>query len=106
MDKNKRKRLTSAGWKIGTVGDFLGLSDAEERMVELRVSLAAELRERRSRAGLTQAEFAGRLKSSQSRVAKMELGDPTVSLDLLVRALFVIGTTPRELATAIKSRVA
>jgi len=106
VDKNKRRRLQADGWKVGGVGEFLGLTDAEEVMVELRASLAAELQERRSRAGLTQAQLAARLKSSQSRVAKMEAGDPTVSLDLLVRALFVIGTTPRQLASAIQSRVA
>jgi ribosome-binding protein aMBF1 (putative translation factor) len=106
MDKNKRRRLQAAGWKVGSVGEFLGLTAAEEQMVELRASLAAELQERRNRAGLTQAQLAARLKSSQSRVAKMEAGDPTVSLDLLVRALFVIGTTPRQLASAIDSRVA
>lgn len=106
MDKNKRRRLQAAGWKVGSVGEFLGLTAAEEQMVELRASLAAELQVRRNSAGLTQAQLAGRLKSSQSRVAKMEAGDPTVSLDLLVRALFVIGTTPRQLASAIESRVA
>ena len=106
MDKNKRRRLQAAGWKVGSVGEFLGLTAAEEQMVELRASLAAELQERRNTAGLTQSQLAALLKSSQSRVAKMEAGDPTVSLDLLVRALFVIGTTSRQLASAIESRVA
>jgi hypothetical protein len=39
--------------------------------------------------------------SSQSRVAKMEAGDPTVSLDLLVQGLLAAGATRREIADAL-----
>jgi hypothetical protein len=41
------------------------------------------------------------LKSSQSRVAKMEAGDPTVSLDLLVKSILALGASNRELAAII-----
>jgi hypothetical protein len=40
------------------------------------------------------------LKSSQSRVAKMECGDPTVSLDLLVKSLLAIGVSKESIAKA------
>lgn len=103
MDKMKRKRLEAAGWEVGSPADFLGLSSDEKAFVELKLSLSAKLKERRQRQKLSQAELARRLRSSQSRIAKMEASDPTVSLDLLVRALLATGATKREIANAIAS---
>jgi len=99
--KDKKARLERAGWKVGTVRELLGLSEAEEALVELKLILSRGLRERRARRKLTQAQLARLLKSSQSRVAKMEAGDPSVSLDLLIRSLLAMGTTQRELAQVI-----
>ena len=101
MRKAKRARLERSGWKVGTVRDLLGLSKAEEALVELKLILSRGLRERRARRRLTQAQLARLLKSSQSRIAKMEAGDPSVSIDLLIRSLLVMGTTQRELAQVI-----
>ena len=101
MKKDKRTRLERAGWKVGTVRELLGLSRAEEALVELKLILSRGLRERRARRRLTQAQLARLLKSSQSRVAKMESGDPSVSIDLLIRSLLAMGTTQKELAHVI-----
>ncbi len=101
MDANKRKTLEAAGWKIGGASEFLGLSPEESAYIELKLTLSNALRERRKQQRLTQVELAARLKSSQSRVAKMEAGDPSVSLDLLVRSLLTTGITPRGLAQII-----
>ncbi len=101
MRKDKRLRLERAGWKVGTVGEFLGLSATEEALVELKLTLSRGLKERRARRNLTQAQLAKLLKSSQSRVAKMEAGDPSVSIDLLIRSLLVMGATPKDLANVI-----
>ena len=101
MKKAKRARLEAAGWKVGTVRQFLGLSDEEAAFVDLKLALARNLRSRRVRKGLTQNQLAELIESSQSRVAKMEAGDRTVSLDLLVRSLLAMGTTKRELARII-----
>jgi len=101
MRKAKRARLERSGWKVGTVRDLLGLSKAEEALVELKLILSRGLRERRARRRLTQAQLARLLKSSQSRIAKMEAGDPSVSIDLLIRSLLAMGTTQRELAQVI-----
>ena len=103
MKKAKRARLEAAGWKVGTVRQFLGLSDEEVAFVDLKLALARSLRSRRERKGLTQNQLAELIESSQSRVAKMEAGDRTVSLDLLVRSLFAMGTTKRELARIIST---
>jgi predicted XRE-type DNA-binding protein len=103
MNKAKRKRLERKGWKVGSAEEFLGLSAEESRYLELKFELSRQLRERREQRNLTQVQFARRLQSSQSRVAKMEAGDPSVSLDLLVRSLFSLGTSKRDLARIIAS---
>ena len=81
--------------------DLLGLSDQEERYIELKVALSQCLKHRRQKSQLTQAELARLVRSSPSRIAKMESGDPTVSIDLLVKSLLALGTTRREIAKAI-----
>jgi ribosome-binding protein aMBF1 (putative translation factor) len=101
MRKQKKKRLESKGWKIGTVKEFLGLSNEESAYIELKIKLAAGLRQRRREKGLSQLDLAAKLQSSQSRVAKMEAGDPSVSLDLLIRSLISLGASERELSRII-----
>jgi DNA-binding XRE family transcriptional regulator len=100
----KRKRLEAAGWRVGSAAEFLGLSEEEAAFVEIKLALSERLRTRRRNLNLTQGGLAKRLGSSQSRVAKMEAGDPSVSLDLLVRALLATGATPAEVARALASR--
>ena len=97
MDKSKRKRLESAGWKIGTVNELLDLSPEESAYIELKLQLAKNLQKRRIAKKLTQTDVARIIKSSQSRVAKMESGDPTVSVDLLIRSLLALGAKPKSL---------
>jgi len=106
MDAAKKKRLQSAGWAVGSADEFLGLSAEEAALVEMRLALSASLRERRTKTRLTQAALAKRIGSSQSRIAKMEAGDPSVSLELLIRALLAIGATRRDVARALTKRVA
>ena len=101
MKTQKRKRVEAAGWRVGTVREFLGLSAAEAELVEMRVSLGAGLKQRRERARLTQTVLAKQLKSSQSRIAKMEAGDPTVSLDLLIRAHLTLGAKRAEIGRSL-----
>ena len=89
------------GWVEGSVKEFLDLSDADVEYIELRRALSRLLREARQKLHLTQVEVAARLRTSQSRLAKMEKADPTVSSDLLLRSLFQLGLTRKELAQAI-----
>lgn len=103
MDTSKRKRLEAAGWKVGSAGDFLGLSNEEETLVELKVALGSSLRRQRTRKRISQSSLAKQLGSSQSRVAKMEAGDRSVSLDLQIRALVALGATRKEVARAVAS---
>ena len=104
MDAKKRKRLEAAGWRVGDAADFLELSAEEAALVETRLAVSRALRQRRERQGVTQAQLAKKLRSSQSRVAKMEAGDPSISLDLLLRAFFATGATKRDLARVLTSR--
>jgi predicted XRE-type DNA-binding protein len=91
MNAKKQARLKKMGGRVTSVRKFLGLNDAESAIVELRVELAAAVRERRMAAGLTQAQLAKALGSSQSRIAKLEGADPQASLESMVRALAVAG---------------
>jgi len=102
MKSSKKARLERAGWRVGDAADFLGLSDEERSFVELKLALAAGVRELRERHGLTQAALAKQLRSSQSRIAKMEAADASVSLDLMMRSLLSIGATPRDIAKLIR----
>lgn len=101
MDKKKRDRLAAAGWRSGTASEFLGLSAEEIEFVELKLALSSELKDVRAKHGLSQIELAERLGSSQSRVAKMEASDPSVSVDLLIRGLLAAGASKNDIASAI-----
>ena len=101
MKAAKRKKLESKGWKVGSVEDFLDLSSEEVAYIEMKHALSNSLKERRTKEKLSQVEVAKIFKTSQSRVAKMEAGDPSVSLDLLVKSLLALGASPKELAKAI-----
>jgi len=98
MDKAKQKRLEAKGWRVGTAADFVGLAPEEAELVEVRLRLAAAVRAERQRQHLTQEAAARLLRSSQSRVAKIESGDASVSIDLMVRALLGLGAGRRQLA--------
>lgn len=103
MKAQKRKDLESAGWRVGDARDFLALSDDEAQFVEIKLALARRLRELREKRNWTQSDLAKRVGSSQSRVAKMEAADSTVSVDLLVRSLLAIGADRRELGRIVGS---
>jgi ribosome-binding protein aMBF1 (putative translation factor) len=104
MKTEKAKKLAKAGWKIGDAKDFLELDASEAEFVEIKLGLAQRLRELREQHRWTQADLAGRLGSSQSRVAKMEAADSTVSLDLLVRSLLAAGADRKDVGRAVGSR--
>ncbi len=101
MLKAKRERLEEKGWKVGSAEEFLGLSPEEAAYIDLKLRLGQTILRHRKKDHLTQVELARRINSSQSRVAKMEGGDPSVSLDLLIRSLLALGASHQDLARAI-----
>jgi transcriptional regulator with XRE-family HTH domain len=104
MHAAKRKKLEAAGWTSGSVTDFLGLSPVEEAVIEMKLSLANAMKKLRESNRLSQEALAKQLGSSQSRVAKMESGDPTVSIDLIVRSMVTLGASPTQIAKALAPR--
>ena len=101
MNRKKKARLEAAGWKVATAAEFLGLTPEEEALVETRLALTRRVRQVREEQGLTQAQVAKLVGSSQSRIAKMEATDRTVSLDMMIRTLFRLGQTPKQVGRAM-----
>ena len=101
MRQTKKVRLQRKGWKIGSAQELLQLSDEEAAYIELKLALSDRLRSLREKKAITQVAMAKMISSSQSRVAKMESGDPSVSIDLLVKALLALGATRKQIAGAM-----
>lgn len=100
MDEAKRKRLEEKGWQVGTVSDFLELTPEETALIEIKLALCRNLKERRQKS-MTQTELAEKLHSSQPRIALAENGDASVSIELLIRAMLATGATPQEIGQVI-----
>ena len=102
MKRDKKARLEAAGWRVGTTAEFLDLREEEQALIETKLALAEGVRRWRQRRHLTQAELAEQLGSSQSRIAKLEAADASVSMDLMLRSLLRLGASKREIARLIQ----
>ena len=96
MNSAKKKRLEASGWKVGSTAEFLNLSPEETAYIELKLALSKALQDLRKSKNLTQIDLAKRIKSSQSRVAKMEAADNSVTMDLMFRSLFALGASKKK----------
>ena len=103
MHKSKQKKLEASGWKVGSTDDFLGLTPDESAYIEMKLALSSSLRQRRRQNKLSQTDLARLVHSSQSRIAKMEAGDPSVSIDLIMKSLLALGASPKDVAKTISS---
>lgn len=101
MKQAKQKKLEAKGWKVGTAAEFLGLTAEEQAFIELKLTLSQCLKQLRMRKRMSQVDLARLIKSSQSRVAKMEAGSNSVSIDLLIKSLLALGASQKDLAKAI-----
>jgi DNA-binding XRE family transcriptional regulator len=101
MKATKQQKLERSGWKVGSVDDFLDLSPEESAYIEMKIALSDALKEQRLKTKMSQIELAKMVKSSQSRIAKMEAGDPSVSIDLLMKSLLALGVSTKDLANTI-----
>jgi predicted XRE-type DNA-binding protein len=104
MEPTKRQKLEAAGWKVGTVAEFLELTPDEKSIIEIRLSLSKSLKQLRKQQELSQQKLAENINSSQSRVAKMEASDSSVSIDLLIKSLLSLGATRADIAMAISGK--
>jgi DNA-binding XRE family transcriptional regulator len=101
VNESRKAQLVHRGWKFGTADEFLRLSPEESAYIELKLALSDKLKAQRASRRLTQAQLATMVSSSQSRIAKMEAGDPTVTIDLLIKSLLALGVSPREIGRTI-----
>jgi DNA-binding XRE family transcriptional regulator len=104
MHSSKRKSLEAKGWNFGNAKEFLGLTPEEEAYVEIKLRLSESFRAQRMRLKMTQSDAAKLLQSSQSRIAKMEAGDSSVSLDLLIRSILALGVSGKRLIQNLSMR--
>ena len=104
MKASKRKKLEAAGWKVGSASEFLELSDAEAMLVNMKLALAKKVKELRQSKKITQNELAELIGSSQSRVAKLETADRSVSMELLVRSLATLGASRSQIGKIVGTK--
>ncbi|MCI5149338.1 MAG: XRE family transcriptional regulator [Candidatus Electrothrix sp. MAN1_4] len=103
MKKEKQRKLEKAGWKVGDTADFLELTKEEAALIDMKISLSKTFHNLRKKAKLTQVQVAGILHTSQSRIAKMEVGDPSVSMELLVKGMIKLGASKKTVGQALVS---
>ena len=102
MSQSLKQKLQNTDWQIGDAEDFLQLSSEEAALIDIRLALSQAAKQSRVKQDWSQAELAQRMKSSQSRIAKIEAADPSVSIDLMVKALVASGAGRREIAQALR----
>lgn len=101
MEPSKRRKIEDAGGRVVTVAEFLQLTPEQEAIVEIRLALSKSVKKMREQERLTQQKLAEKTNSSQSRVAKMEAADRSVSIDLLIKSLLALSATREDIAAAI-----
>jgi len=101
MKKARQRKLKSRGWSSGSAAEFLNLTQKEAAYIELKLCLSESLKSHRQGKNMSQLELAKIMQSSQSRIAKMEAGDPSVSMDLLIKSLLALGVSRKDLAKTI-----
>jgi DNA-binding transcriptional regulator YiaG len=103
MHASRRKKLEAAGYRVSDAAEFLGLSPEEKALITMKVKLSEQLVELRKKGGFSQAALARMIGSSQSRVAKMEACDPSVSMDLMFKSAFALGADQTRIGKFIAS---
>jgi len=103
MNEKEKVQLQPNGWKVSSVEEFLGLTKAEATYIDLKLILLDSYRRWREQKQVSPASLAEQLELSESSIAKMEEGDPSVSLDLLIQSLLTLGVTTKHLAQIIAS---
>ncbi len=99
--EERRPHVEGTWWQVGDVVEFLQLTPEQAALVDIRVALADELSRLRSNRGWSQTDLARALGSSRSRVAKMEMPDASVSIDLFVKSLLLLGRSRVEVGALI-----
>lgn len=101
MTKEKRAKLEAAGFTLTDTKDWIGLTIDENKIVEMRVALAAEVEKVRKEKGITQLQLAERMGTKQSGVARMINNPNTSSIDNLMKALIAMGAQISRIAASL-----
>ncbi|NBC02135.1 MAG: helix-turn-helix domain-containing protein [Bacteroidetes bacterium] len=105
MEKKKREQLKEKGYRIGSAADFLELTPEEEAYIDIRLDISNMVKAQRAKRGWTQEQLARSIGSSQSRIAKLEGGDPGISMDLMIKALLRLGTSKKQIGKLLKGEL-
>jgi DNA-binding XRE family transcriptional regulator len=105
MNKKKRKQLEDKGFQVGSAADFLNLTPEEEAYIDIRLDISNLVKAQRAKKGWTQEQLARAIGSSQSRIAKLEGGDPGISLDLMIKALLQLGTSKKQIGKLLEGEL-
>jgi len=105
MKQQKRKELETKGFRIGSAADFLELSPEEEAYIEIRLEISGLIKSQRKKRGWSQLQLARAIGSSQSRVAKMEAGEPSTSLDLMIKTLLRLGISKTQIGNLLSGNL-
>ena len=105
MNKQKRKKLEEKGFRVGSAAEFLELTPEEEAYIEIRLAVSNMIKTQRTKRGWTQAQLARAMGSSQSRIAKLEAGDPSTSLDLMIKTLLRLGISKKEIGKLLEGNI-
>jgi len=105
MDKKKSDKLEEKGFRVGTAAEFLNLTPEEEAYIEIRLAVSNMIKPQRTKRGWTQEQLARAMGSSQSRIAKMEAGDPGTTLDLMIKALLRLGISKEEIGKLLENNL-
>jgi len=105
MEKNKRDKLKEKGYRIGSAADFLKLTPEEEAYIDIRLDISNMVKAQRAKKGWTQEQLARSIGSSQSRIAKLEAGDPGISMDLMIKSLLRLGTSKKQIGKLLEGEL-
>ena len=105
MDKKKRQQLEEKGFRVGSAADFLELTPEEEAYIDIRLDISNMVKSQRAKRGWTQEQLARAIGSSQSRIAKLEGGDPGISMDLMIKALLRLGTSKKQIGQLLEGEL-
>ena len=105
MKSSNKKKLEATGCKVASVDEFLGLSDSEMMLVNMKAALSKKVKIIRQRKPLSQERLAKLVGSSQSRIAKMESADYSVSIELFIKTLASMGESRAKIGKVVGSGV-
>ena len=105
MDKKRKQQLEEKVFRVGSAADFLELTPEEEAYIDIRLDISNMVQSQRGKRGWTQDQLARAIGSSQSRIAKLEGGDPGISMDLMIKALLRLGTSKKQIGKLLEGEL-